>query len=183
MADMKDITIQGVVFSVMQPYSEGHPITEAEAKALNQVRAENIRNNMASKVKAEQEKLMVEGPEGKKVMPEGAELDSATLSELAAVVKAYDEDYIFTLASAGGGARPKDPIEAEAIKLAKAAVAGMLKKKGVTVKAYTETDEGKEKYENAVAKLADSKDYQDAAKKAVNARNKLSEAGTEELAL
>ena len=48
----KEITIAGQTFAVLQPYAEGHTITEAEAKALNQVRAENVRNNMAGKVKA-----------------------------------------------------------------------------------------------------------------------------------
>ena len=48
----KTITIQGVEFTVASPYAEGHTITEAEAKALNQVRAENIRNNCAGLVKA-----------------------------------------------------------------------------------------------------------------------------------
>lgn len=172
MSEPRNITIQGVIFAVSQPYAEGHAITEAEAHALNQVRAENIRNNMASKVKA-----------AKAELEEGAELSEATLSELAATVAAYDADYVFNMASAGGGATPKDPIQAEAVKMAKAAIAGLLRKKGVTVKAYTETDEGKARYDENVAKLADSAEYQKAAKKAVAEREKLASAGLEDLSL
>ena len=185
----REITIQGVLFAVSTPYNEGHVCTEAEAAALNQVRCENIRNNMASKVKAAQAELMVDGPAnedgtpGKKVMPEGAQLSKETLEELALTVAAYDEDYVFTLASVGGGAAPKDPIEAEAVKLAKAAVAGQLKSMGHTVKAYTETDAGKEKYAAAVAKLAASPDYVASAKKAVAERQKLAKAGSASLDL
>lgn len=44
------ITIRQYVFSVREPFSEGTIITKAEAQALNALRAENIRNNMAKKV-------------------------------------------------------------------------------------------------------------------------------------
>ena len=42
---MKTISTQGVTIEVAEPYAEGHTCTAAEAKALNQVRAENVRNN------------------------------------------------------------------------------------------------------------------------------------------
>ena len=85
----KEITIAGQTFAVLQPYAEGHTITEAEAKALNQVRAENVRNNMAGKVKAAAEGTAKEG--------------EPTADNIVDFVTAYDAAYVFTLASVGGG--------------------------------------------------------------------------------
>lgn len=169
----RDITIQRVLFTVSAPFAEGHTCSEAEAHALNQVRSENVRNNMASKVKA----AWAEAGEGAET------LDSATLSELAATVAAYDADYVFNMASAGGGKTPRDPIAAESTKMAKAAVAGKLKSMGVTLKAYLEVEANKEKYANAVASLASSDVYMKAAKKAVADREKLASADIDALAL
>ena len=42
---MKTISISGQAFDVSTPYAAGHTLTEAEAKVLNQTRAENIGNN------------------------------------------------------------------------------------------------------------------------------------------
>lgn len=173
MPETREITIQGIIFTVSTPFAAGHVCTEAEAAALNQTRCENIRNNMASKIKKAEKEL----PEGQ------TEFTEEQIAEFAAEVQAYDEAYEFTLASAGGGAKPKDPIEAEAIKMAKAAVAGLLKKKGTTVKAYLEIEGNKEAYDNAVAKLADSDEYRKAAKKAVTEREKLATAAVEDLGL
>ncbi len=54
--DTKNIIIQGQTFTASLPYAAGQALTESEARALNQVRLENIRNNFASKVKASLEK-------------------------------------------------------------------------------------------------------------------------------
>ena len=51
MSESNTITIQGESFSVDMPYSEGHVCTSTQAGALNQTRAENLRNNFASSVK------------------------------------------------------------------------------------------------------------------------------------
>lgn len=169
----REITCQGVVFTVTAPYKEGHVVNAAEAHSLNQTRAENIRNNLAGRVKKAQKEL----PEGQ------TELPAETLTELAAIAEAYDSEYEFSMASAGGGARPKDPIEQEAVRLAKAAVAGKLREKGTTVKAYCEQEGGKERYDNAVATTAASDAFRKAAKKAVADRDKLAEAGGDALEL
>ena len=55
MAESKTINIYDEEFTVSTPYAEGHVITAAEAKALNQVRAENIANNFRAKIKAAKE--------------------------------------------------------------------------------------------------------------------------------
>lgn len=186
----RDITIQGVVFSVAQPYAAGTvELTEAEANALNQTRAENIRNNFAGKVKAAREDAVKDAtPEG--VEPDlsaealkAVELSDSVLASLAEDLANYDAEYIFTMASAGGGRAPVDPIAKEALSLAKAAVTGKLKAAGTTVKAYTETEEGQAKYDNAVATLAAHPEYLKAAKKNVAEREKLANAGIEDLGL
>ncbi len=104
------ITIQGVQFTVPQPYSAGHEINEGEAHALNQVMAENIRNNFSAQIKSAKE-------EGKTIGQ--AELD------------AYVANYKFGVRS--GGVRV-DPVTAEMNRLAKAGVIAAIKAKNIDVK-------------------------------------------------
>jgi hypothetical protein len=54
-----DVKIQGTVFAIPLRYTAGHPLTEGEAAALNQTFLENVRNNVAPKIK----KLQDEGKE------------------------------------------------------------------------------------------------------------------------
>lgn len=157
MSQTKEITIQGVTFAATQPYAEGHVVTEAEAKALNQVRAENLRNNFASKVKA--------------AKGDAESLTDAQIAELSAEFAEYDASYVFTLASVGGGKRETDPVAVEARRLAKAAIAAMLSDKGRKLK-----DIDKDKLDAAIATLADSERIQKLAKKAVEDRRKAAEA-------
>ncbi|MCB1838493.1 MAG: hypothetical protein KDH99_12825, partial [Alcanivoracaceae bacterium] len=82
----KTISILGVEVEISTPYAEGHTISEAEAKALNQTRAENIGNNFRKRIKDSKEGV------------EGAEPMEKILADLAA----YDASYVFTLAAAGG---------------------------------------------------------------------------------
>lgn len=172
----KSITIQGVVFDVSAPYAEGHTVTEAEAKALNQVRAENIRNNMAKQVKAAKEQ-------------HGEELPSNVLNDLASQIAEYDRDYEFTLASVGGGRQTRDPVEAEARKIAKASIAASLKAQGRTMKSIThdaegnEIEGGKDRLEAAIAKVAADDKVRKAAADAVKKRNQVSESAVADLDL
>lgn len=50
--DTASVTIAGKVFTLPMPYEEGHELSAGEANALNQLFHENVRNNLASKVKA-----------------------------------------------------------------------------------------------------------------------------------
>lgn len=152
----KEITIQGLVVPVLQPYTEGHTITAAEAAALNQVRAENIRNNTAKLVK-----------EASKDLAEGEMLADDVVASLRGKIAAYDAEYIFTLASVGAGRTVRDPIEAEARKIARGLVSERIREQGLKVK-----DVAKEKVEEAIARVAASDKVLAAAKKAVEARNK-----------
>lgn len=147
----KSITIQGVEFTIATPYVAGHPITEAEAKALNQVRAENIRNNCAGLVKT--------------AKGEGEEVPAEAMEKLLADVAAYDAAYVFSLASVGGGRKSVDPVESEARRLAKTAIAAKLAAAGRTLKSVD-----KDALDAAIAKLAESESIQKEAKRIVKAR-------------
>lgn len=151
----KQITIQGVEFTVSAPYAEGHQISEAEAKALNQVRSENIRNNQAKLVKAAKEEF-------------GEELSEDIIADLQNQITAYDEGYEFTLASVGGGRKTRDPYEAEALKIARDAVTAKIKDTGKRVKDYD-----KDALNAKIAEIAERDAVKKAAKKAVDERNKL----------
>lgn len=108
----QSITIQSKQFTIPMPFSEGHQLNAAEAAAMNQLFAENIRNNFAGKMKAAEEK--------KEAVPGQAELDK------------YVQEYKF---GARGAAGPKlDPVEAEARRLATAAITQALKAKGLKLK-------------------------------------------------
>jgi len=145
----KTVTISGQEFTVSTPYSEGQTITAAEAKALNQVRAENIANNFRAKIK--------------EAVEAGAGLDDVT-----AELTAYDASYVFTLASVGGGRTPVDPVEREAKKIAEGLVANMIKEqKGQTKKDYLASEGGAEKFAEAVAKVMENPKVVAAAKQAV----------------
>jgi hypothetical protein len=102
------ITIAGKVHTVPQPYEEGHVISAAEAAALNQTYAENLRNNLAPKVKAH--------------------IDAGTYDEVTFQnhVDEYAADYVF-------GFRPgrtADPVAREAMAIAKDKVKDAVRRAG-----------------------------------------------------
>ncbi len=135
----KQITVQGVIVDVTTPYAEGHTINEAEAKALNQVRAENIRNNTAKSIKG-----LLEA--------EGATVESIA-KEAQKLVTDYDKQYVFTLASVGGGTR-LDPLTKECRRLARDYISNLLKREGETVKAYKEKN-GDDAYNAKIIELSE----------------------------
>lgn len=166
----KSLTIAGVAFEISTPYAEGHSCTEAEAKALNQTRGENIRNNQAKAVKAV---IEAAGGMSGKDLPE---ISADAMAELTSGVAAYDADYIFTLASVGGGRKSKDPVEVEATKIARAAIMAHLKASGRTAK-----DVDKDALAAKVAEVAATDAVVKAAKKAVAERTKLAEGAMADL--
>lgn len=166
---MKTITISGKEFEVSEPYAAGHAITEAEAKALNQVRSENIRNNMASKVKAA-------------YAEEGRKEDDPTPETIGELVATYDREYVFTLASVGGGRKSADPVETEALRIARTLLAGALRQKGTTVKALTEQI-GEDAVAAKVAEIAAREDVLKEARRVVKAREAQQESILDGLAL
>lgn len=165
MPDNKTITIQGVQVDVAQPYEAGHQITEAEAKALNQVRAENIANNQRNAVK----KLLEEG---------GATAESVQPAAQASVSE-YDAGYEFTLASVGGGSTARlDPLTKECRAIARNFLTSKIKEAGMTLKEYKEKH-GEDNFNSKVIEISENPKVVDAAKKALKEREKMANLGDE----
>ena len=101
----KSITIANVEYSIPQPFAEGHVCTGNEANALNQLLAENCRNNFAEKVKKAED-----------VKPTQEEFD------------AYVAGYEFGVRSV----TTKDPIEKEMRRIVEASLAKWLASKGLS---------------------------------------------------
>lgn len=156
---MKTISISGQPFEISAPYAAGHVLTEAEAKSLNQTRAENIGNNFRTQVK--------------KAIEEGK------LDEVKAAIAKYDSEYVFSMTQAR---TPIDPIEAEAFKIAKEFVKNKIAEKtGKTLKAYLEIEGNQAKYDANVEKVASQDDTLKEAKKRVAAKKKIMELGGDDL--
>lgn len=153
--ETKSKTINGLEFSIRQPYEAGQTITEAEAKALNQTRSENIGNNVRAKLKEMQEK------------GESAEAMAAYVAEV-------DEKYEFTLASVAAS-RKLDPVEREARNIAKELLKSHLGQSGrkltVAPEGLTE-DEWKEKVESEIERISATEPVLKQAKKNVDAKKK-----------
>jgi len=145
----KKITISGQTFEVNQPYAAGHQITDAEARALNQTRAENIGNNFRKQIKE------ANGDEGK-------------LQELASELVAYDEKYTFAMG--GGGREPVDPVDKEALVIARKAVRGAVESKGYKFKDWLSSNE--EKFATLIEEVSQRDNVISQAKAIVKARAK-----------
>jgi phage gp16-like protein len=161
----KEITVQGVVVSVAQPYAPGHVVTEAEARALNQVRAENIANNCRKAVLE-----IIEKAGGKEALGDDHK------AEIQSIVAAKDSTYEFTLASVGGGSQPVDPLTKECRKVARDFLTAKLKEKGLTQKKYNEAN-GEDAFDSKVIELADHEQIVKMAKKNLAARESLAGLG------
>jgi hypothetical protein len=153
----KEISIHEQTFSVSAPYAEGHVITALEAKALNQTRAENIANNFRKRIKAALDNAEVEPK------PEGYE----TLDAVRAALTKYDTEYTFSMPSSR---EPVDPVEREAVKLAKESIRAALAADGRKMK-----DVDEEKLEAAIQKLSEREDIVAEAKRRVKASKKSAE--------
>jgi hypothetical protein len=152
----KEMTINGVTVEVSQPYEAGHQITEAEAKALNQVRAENIGNNTRKSIKD-----MLEAAGGDA---------SAVQADVQDLISKYDAEYEFTLASVGGGSTSRlDPLTKECRSIARNFIVGKLKEQGISQKDYLEAN-GENAIKDKVVELADHPKIVEAAKKALAER-------------
>jgi hypothetical protein len=154
MSEVKSKVINGVAFEISQPYVEGHALTAAEAKALNQVRSENIGNNVREKVKEL--------------------IDSGNETEARSLVAEKDASYIFTLASVSTATK-LDPVEREARAIAKEIVKSKLAETGrkITVVPDGETKESwAEKIEANIDRIATNEGVLKEAKKAVDAKKK-----------
>lgn len=154
----KKITINGKSYEVSAPYAEGHVINAAEARTLNQTRAENIGNNFRKAFK-------------------DADGDEAKLMELAGQLATYDQQYNF--ATGGGSVRAVDPIDREAIRIAKAAIKNTIESKGHKFKEWLAVEGNQEKYDSAVERTSQQDDVLKLAKKAVADKAKQTQVAVE----
>lgn len=105
MPEPKNFSILDVDFTVSMPYEAGYgPITEAEARVLNQTRKENLSNNFRAQVQA---------------FKDGAEGAATSAEELQAKFQELDAGYVFTIANTGTASRKLDPVEREARNIAR----------------------------------------------------------------
>lgn len=158
MSDPKTITVQGVEVQVAQPYAEGHTVTEAEAKALNQVRAENIANNCRKAIK--------------ELIEEAGEITDAVKKAALKMIAEKDKDYVFTLASVGGGGSRLDPLTKECRAIARSFINGKIKEAEMTVKGYIEAN-GEDAYKSKIVELSEHPEIVKTAKKALAEREKM----------
>ena len=151
----RDVTIAGEIFTLNETFATGHVLNEAEAAAMNQLRFENIRNNTASKVKAAKEGTAKEG--------------DPTSETIAQFVADYAAAYQFTKANAGER-RSADPIDREAIVVARELFKAALAKKNISyAKVEAEARDAK------IAEIAAMPKVREEAKSRVKARQKAAE--------
>lgn len=156
MSGTRTLTIQGYSFEIPAPYAEGHALTAIEAKVLNQTFAENIRNNVAKRVKEA--------------------VDAG--QDPASIVAEYASTYEFTTPGTGGTARKLDPVEREARTIAREAIKAQLAEQGRKLK-----DVDPEKLEAAIDTVASREEVLKEAKKRVAAKAKTVELAAEGLDL
>lgn len=151
-------TINGLQFELSAPYAEGHTINAIEARVLNQTRAENIGNNTRARIKEMQEA-------------------NASEQEISDYVSEVDTNYVFTAAGVSSS-RKLDPIEREAVKIArdllKAHLANDGRKLTVAPEGLTE-DEWADKVSAEVERIAALDEVVAAARKAVAQKQKQAE--------
>lgn len=129
------LTIAGKQFEVEPRYAEGHVLTANEAATLNQTFFENIRNNFAGKAK-----------------------EDGTQEDLDKYVASYKFGE-----RTGGGGGSRDPIEVEALNLARDAV-----RKAITTKGGKIADFTAKAISEAAAKLVEANPvYREKAKERV----------------
>lgn len=137
-------------FSVGQPFEAGHVCTDDEAKAMNQIRAENIGNNFRAKVQATL----------------NGEKDALSESALREAFAAYDATYVIKGASVGTGRAQLSPLERECRRIAKGLVVAQLAKPSdAHPQGRKQKDIEPEAFEAQVARFAEHEQVQKLAKK------------------
>lgn len=151
-------TINGLQFELSAPYAEGHTISAIEARVLNQTRAENIGNNTRAKIKEMQDA-------------------NASEQEIFDYVASVDTNYVFTAAGVSAS-RKLDPVEREAVKIARELLKAHLATSGRKLTVASEgltDDQWEEKVQGEIDRIAALDEVVKAAQKAVAAKSKQAE--------
>ncbi len=141
----REFGVAGVVLTAPEPFKEGSVLTANEAGSMNQTLVENIRNNLATKIKE-----MVKAKKPK--------------AEMQTMVDTYTAEYEFGVKRTGG---TKDPVMAEAVAMALIKVKEALVKQGKKIADFKLADL-KVKAAEVVAKHPQ---FMEKAKKIVAARS------------
>lgn len=123
--DTQNVTIQGLSFRVPRPYSAGHQLSENEASALNQLLAENLRNNFSNRVQAWRK------DNG------DADISPEQQSKFQADLDTYAAEYKF---GERGVSRTVDPIEKETREIAEKLVVKKLRDNGTKMNSVKRAD-------------------------------------------
>lgn len=134
-AVVSEITIQGLAFEVDRPYKPGtRDLSAGEAHALNQTRAENLRNNFAPTVRK-----AIEDFRKANNLADDAEVAVTNLDRdaLQAEFDKYAQSYQFAVGGGGGPRTPVDPVMREAIRIATEKVKAALSAKNIKISAVS----------------------------------------------
>jgi len=132
---VSEITIQGLAFEVDRPYKAGQiDLSEGEAHALNQTRAENLRNNFAPQVRK-----AIEEYRKANNLPEDGEVAVTNLDRdtLQTEFDKYADNYKFAVGGGGGTRTPLDPVMREATRIATDKVKTALSEKNIKLSAVS----------------------------------------------
>lgn len=133
-----EITVSGIDFLVSTPYAEGHELTKAEARAINQLRASRIGSHLR--------KLVTENLDSEGTLSADAEAEcAARLAEL-------DAEFEFTLANTSGGA--VSPVESRALIIARKILHEKIREADIKIGDYKTQKE--EAYNENLHKIASS---------------------------
>jgi hypothetical protein len=168
---MPQITIAGEQFEVGAPYAEGHVLTAIEAGVLNQTFLENVRNNCASKInaakKAAEEAKVPFNIDATVEVPGENEGDAPTSTTLRRQVQDYASAYTFQQRQARTS-EPVDPVEREAMRIARDILSEALKAQGIKRKDLTD-----EQYDGALGKIMAQEKVVAEAKRRVKGRESI----------
>lgn len=117
---MSTTRIKGYTFHISDPFHPGTVITKGEAQALNELRVENIANNLRG--------MVARALEG---LAPGELLSQEKLAELQTAITRYDHGYVFVEKQQ---LRPRlGDLETEALAVGREVVLAALRREGVEV--------------------------------------------------
>lgn len=179
------VRIQDTLFLILKPYSEGYQLKANEASAMNQLLAENIRNNFAGTVKVA--KAKAGGWDDARIEAAKAEqlnafvatqnLSDEAVAELQEQLDEYVSSYEFGLRTGRAG---KTPFEREVETVARADLDQLLRDHGHNPSKLFKNH--REKYDALYARLYDS-NKDDIERRAQERLNSLKKTSTSDIDL
>ena len=163
-AEKHDAKVQKVAVKIPQPFAEGHKLRANEAEALNAYYTNCVRNGIAADVKDMLTKAGAFDSEGN---INSDKVDSKAVQKM---VDDYVNEYDFGMTTGRTG----DPVEREAMEIARNAVRSAIQRKGGNVSDYSGkqiSTKAKELMQNETY----GPKFREKAKQIVNAREEVTE--------